>query len=261
MLSAGEFASWAPASLIHHLPLLSNFRLPSRFTMTFPVLGAGCIGWVLAASNVSGANAAARRLIAAVCLLGAADLCVQNRRPLYEALVGATLSVNDRASSASSAPPVLDQNPDPFSPISPMYRALLANRTFFHCYEPLQSRRVANPDEPLIVVNGRAAVSNVTFSPNRIEFDAAANNAVSEVMLNQNMADGWSSSLGSVRPNGERGWPAVRLTADRNGRFAFTYRPPGLLTGTAIAMAALLAAVILWRRPVAAREPGGPTAE
>ena len=42
LLTAGEFAAYAPASLLRDAPLISSFRSPSRYTMLVPLAGALC---------------------------------------------------------------------------------------------------------------------------------------------------------------------------------------------------------------------------
>ena len=53
-LSLGEFAVWSPASLAQWVPLLSSFRIPSRYTIPFVLLATSTLAWSL--SQV-GANA------------------------------------------------------------------------------------------------------------------------------------------------------------------------------------------------------------
>jgi len=44
ILSAGEFHPFAPAVGLAHVPLISSFRIPSRYTIAFVLFGALAIG-------------------------------------------------------------------------------------------------------------------------------------------------------------------------------------------------------------------------
>jgi len=71
---------------------------------------------------------------------------------------------------------------------------------------------------------------------------------MSEIALNQNMADGWRSDLGAVRAGRDTQWPTARLAPERRGRFSLAFRPPGLILGLAILGVALAATAWAWRR-------------
>ena len=45
VLSLGEFSAYAPAVLSQHLPLFSNFRIPSRYTIPFVQFAALTLAW------------------------------------------------------------------------------------------------------------------------------------------------------------------------------------------------------------------------
>ena len=45
LLSLGEFAAYAPAVLSQQLPLFSNFRIPSRYTIPFLQFAALTLAW------------------------------------------------------------------------------------------------------------------------------------------------------------------------------------------------------------------------
>ena len=54
----------------------------------------------------------------------------------------------------------------------------------------------------------------------------------------------------TVVPSLERHRPAARLGPGQSGRFAFTFRPPGLVAGSTILLAALALTAFAWRRPL-----------
>ena len=46
VLMLGEFGTYAPYVLLRRLPLLSQFRLPSRYTLVFTLFAVAMVGWV-----------------------------------------------------------------------------------------------------------------------------------------------------------------------------------------------------------------------
>ena len=98
-----------------------------------------------------------------------------------------------------------DQLTNAYSPGSPMLRALVENRAFFHCYESLQVYRASDPDRPLLSVQGTARVSDVTFSPNRVAFNVFGGPEPAKLLLNYNWAPGWSSTAGPIELIGAPG--------------------------------------------------------
>ena len=103
-----------------------------------------------------------------------------------------------------------------------MLRALVENRAFFHCYESLQVFRASDPDRALLSA-GTARVSDVTFSPNRVEFNVFGGPEPAKLLLNYNWAPGWSSTAGPIELIGAPGkLPPSRF---RPGRPAITHFP------------------------------------
>jgi hypothetical protein len=130
-------------------------------------------------------------------------------------------------------------------PDSPMLRGLMRNRDVVNCYEPLQLIRRVRADRPLVWVDPPAAISDVTFSPARITFTLQAGDAPARVHFNQNFADGWRSSLGSmVLESGGNGEAVVVAGAGQDGRFAFTFRPPWLILSGLISAVTLLVSIL-----------------
>ncbi len=249
MLSAGEFSPWAPASLANYVPLFSSFRIPSRYTIAFVVCAVTSLGWVLREIGVNAElSASAKRFIALACLLASADLVLQNRQQLAGTFSLAPLERSAFRPLAGPKTIEIDAISSPYAPDSPMLHAIMSDRSFFNCYESLQTRRVATPDGPLVAADGGARVFESSFSPNRIEFSVTGGREVSEVALNQNLAPGWTSTAGPVVPSRERAQPAVRLAPGQTGKFAFTFVPPGLVTGVVILLVAAIGSAWTWRR-------------
>ena len=127
-----------------------------------------------------------------------------------------------------------------------MLRALARNVSFYNCYESLQLRRTAAADRPLVDADGGATVSNVSFTPNRVEFAVIAGREPARVHFNQNFARGWVTTAGTLTPAGGQGME-VALEPGQAGHYAFTFTPPGLYAGLALALLSLVA-VTLGRR-------------
>jgi hypothetical protein len=251
LLSAGEFRVWAPASLAGHVPLFSSFRIPSRYTIAAVVAGIATVGWAVQTLEAEGAWApGARRFLGLILVVGALDLILVNRAQLARVF---SIPPLERGFSVMKGVKTLevDTTANAYTPDSPMFRSLMHNRAFFHCYESLQTRRVATPGGPLVESDGRARIFEVTFSPNRVAFSVAGGRDPSEVRLNQNFATGWRSSAGDVVAGRETGQPSVTLRPGQTGTFAFSFVPPGLTAGVGVCLAAIVGFGWGWRRTVA----------
>ena len=251
LLSLGEFSPVAPAVLSQHLPLFENFRIPSRYTIPFVQFAALAAAWSLHTGIQKhkpsrGALAAAGLAL----LVAAGHLLVVNQwhfrgvfnQPPFDTtfrwMAGPKEIATDFESSA-------------YAPGSPMLRALVEHRAFFFCYESLQVYRAAGPDSPLLRVEGPVRVSDVVFSPNRIEFNVFGGPEAGKVLLNTNWAPGWSSTAGPIELLGEPGRiAAIAVPPGMTGRFAFAFRPPLLIAGTLVMIAGAIASALLWRRRV-----------
>lgn len=245
LLSAGEFAAWAPASLARFVPLFSSFRIPSRYTFGFVICGIATLGWAWRALLGDGALPPAGRVFAgALCLAAAADVAVQSRvqldgvfsappleRPFFSAGLG------------SPTPPPIDTTGNAYAAGSPMLHSLVNNTNFWGCYESLQLIRTAAPDRPFLSADGAARLTDVRFTPNRVDFSLIAGRDTTAVALNQNSAPGWSSSAGPVTPLEGAGM-TVATTPGQAGRFVIRFTPPGLWPGVLLFVLALAGSVL-----------------
>ena len=250
-LSLGEFADWSPALLVQHVPLLSDFRIPSRYTIPFVLLATCTLAWSL---SRAGANALpgrrARLVVAVLCLGSSAELIVVNR-----SLLGMTFSQPSFDASfqwmSSPSPLTTDEisraarGPESL----PMLWALVQDQPLFNCYEYLRLRTTATPDRPLVFSDGKRDISVSRFLPNRIEFQAQNGNEPSRVYLNTNASPGWRTNAGVLEMPGE-GAPFVTLAAGQAGTFAFWFAPEGLWPGVLIFAAALVGSIAAWRRRI-----------
>lgn len=248
--SLGEFSWFAPASLAQHLPLFSSFRIPSRYNIACVLCGAVTAGWTLRAVGLETASKGARALLATVAILAAINLIATNRLLLANVFKVPALAANFKPMGGPSTLQLSDET-NAYRDGSPMFTALMSDRTFFACYESLQLTRTASAEHPLVFSSGSAQISNVRFTPNRVEFSAIGGGQPSRVSLNQNYSSGWSSSAGAFTPT-EESMPGVTLAPGQTGRFAFSFVPDGLWAGSAILAFAVAVSVLLWRRSPAA---------
>ena len=97
-----------------------------------------------------------------------------------------------------------------------------------------------------------ARVGDLDFSPNRLTFAVADAAEPARVVLNQNWGPGWSTDAGTIKPGPPTELATVTIPPGASGRYAFTFTPPGLYTGSALLALAILATVLAWRRRVTA---------
>ena len=250
--SLGEFSRFAPASLATHLPLFSSFRIPSRYSIGFVLCAAASVAWALKALELDAVTSRnARVFIALVCMAASAHLIARNRLLLanvfsqpalvaaFKPLAGPNQLVTDAESNA-------------YQDGSPMFTALMNDRSFYNCYESLQLKRSANAESPLVVADDHSEISETIFSPNRIDFAVVGGRQPSRISLNQNYAGGWRSTAGEVTQAPES-MPGVTVAPGTTGRFAFTFLPEGLWTGVGILAAAL--AATSWLLSLSVRPP------
>ena len=157
--SAGEFSPYAPATLATHLPLFSRFRIPSRYTIAFVLFAATTVGWVARAIAADGPfTARARGLATIVCILASLQVVVRNRSHLEDVFTRPAPAGGLRFLRGPDTL-VNDPSRNPYSANSPMLTSLLGGRSFYLCYESLQLRHTADPDNPLVFGDERSKKS------------------------------------------------------------------------------------------------------
>lgn len=248
LLSLGEFSAFAPAVLSQHLPLFSNFRIPSRYTIPFLQFAALTLAWAFqSAITRYGLPSRARLAVAIACIAASAHLLFVNQanfkgvfnQPPFDTTFRWLAGPREIATDADTSPYIAG---------SPMLRSLVEHRAFFHCYESLQLYRGAVADKPLIFTEGTVRVSDVDFSPNRIAFNVFGGPEPSKLLLNYNWGPGWTSSAGSIELMGNPGKVAtVTIAPGQTGRFAFAFTPPGLYAGLTLFAIAAIASALAWR--------------
>lgn len=235
-MSVGEFSAFAPAAIAGGLPLLSNFRIPSRYTIVVVLFGTLTLASTIRATRASVTlTKELKVLIGMLCLLATGDLLVRNRAQLRGVFDQPPVTTVVRWFDGPTAIET-DVESDPYRPGSPMFSALMRDRAFYRCYEVMQLDHTADPDHPLVFGDERSKIFTATFSPNRVELSVVGGGGASTIRLNQNFADGWQSDAGPVLRDPESGKPSVVLAAGQVGRYAFRFVPPGLTLGVVVCL-------------------------
>jgi hypothetical protein len=247
VLSAGEFSSWAPASILGHLPFFSSFRVPSRYTIVAVLSAVMTVAWAARTLDLEALVPRARIAFTMLCLLASADLVVRNRVLLGGAFAQDPVEGSFRLLGGPRTL-VTDADSNAAQWGSPMFRALMKGESFYRCYEIMQLARTADVTHPLIWLDGDAKLFTTRFSPNRVHFSVTGGRERSRVRLNQNFAVGWRSDAGDVEPDPETGQPSVVLGPGETGTFAFAFAPPGLFLGCSLGFVAVGASAYGWRR-------------
>jgi hypothetical protein len=250
LLTAGEFAPNAPARWLRILPLISNFRIPSRYTMLVSLTGALCVAFAARAWESLQRGSRWRWLVMPLCVAGICEIVLVNRRHLENVFVLAA----DRQSHLfeRGAPTVAEhQLGTPGGPRvhrSFMLDSMLAGLSALDCYEPLRVSSVAQPGPMAISGEGDVTITDQTFSPNRVMARVVVGREPARVILNENFAAGWTSNAGRVRAALPTRQPSVVLPAGYSDVVAFSYAPPGLGIGLAILVVAAGISVVVWAR-------------
>ena len=246
VLSMGEFASVAPASLLKLLPFFSSFRIPSRFTIVFVLFAVLMVAWVWRQLTVERLDRRVGGFMAAICMFATADLVVSNQNWFDDAFSEPSFVSQFRWFDGPGAL-VVDTDSDPHGGGAPMLRALVRDRAFFNCYEPLQLVRTADPSRPVIYTEGEATISDTWFTPNAVEFSVLSGTSPSVLLLNVNFSSGWRSTIGPVTAESRSGLPSATISARRGGRHRFRFFPEGLWVGMTLLALATVVSVRTWR--------------
>ena len=129
-----------------------------------------------------------------------------------------------------------------------MLRAFVNERVVWNCYEPMQLKPVASPDEPIVYAEPGTTIYRTRFSPNVIRFSVATSNESGRVYLNQNYVRGWHSNAGDMKLDERSGKAYVTVFKNRPGMYFFSFVPPGLATGLALCGAGVAVSLLAWRR-------------
>jgi len=250
-LMLGEFASYAPYNLLRRLPLMSQFRLPSRYTLVLTLFGVAT-----AASAVAGVAAdrspdrRLRRFAGVVLILAVCDLAYWNRVHFAGSFTMPPLAASFRLLARPPAP-AIDAQTDAFVGDSPMLRAMMErNEAVLKCNEPLQLPGAVQAGRPIVFAEGTARVSEIQFRPNRIRFAVLARD-VDRVFVNQRYVNGWQASAGALEIDPASKLAFVRVPPGTATRVELSFSPPGLVSGLILLLIGLAASAAIWRRTLA----------
>ena len=248
-LSLGEFAAYAPASLAHYVPLFSSFRIPSRYTIPFLQFAALTLAWAFHSIVTRYGFPQPIRMAVAIVALGAsAHLISVNQWNFRNVFTEPPFDTSfDWMSGPRDIKVLADVSP--YTAGSPMLRALMEDRSFYTCYESLQLARGAVADRPQVFdTNDGNRVTGLNFTPNALSFSIEPGAADARVALNQNWAQGWTSTTGQIVAPRPTELGSIVVTAPASGRFSFTFEPPLLVAGLVLFNTALVVSLLMWRR-------------
>jgi hypothetical protein len=248
VLMLGEFASYAPYVLLRRLPLMSQFRLPSRYTLMLTLFGVAMVAWVFSAmAPERSSDSKLRRFGGLVLVLAACDLAYWNRVHFAGSFTLPPLTSSFRWLARPGAP-AIDPQTDAFFGDSPMLRAMMErNQAVLKCNEPLQLPGAVEAAKPIVFAEGAARVSEIQFRPNRIRFAVLARDA-DRVFMNQRYARGWRSSVGTLEIDPASKLAFVRVPPGTATRVELSVSPPGLVSGLILLLIGLLSSAAIWRR-------------
>jgi len=249
LVTAGDFARFAPATLLRDLPFFESFRISSRFTMLVPLAGAICAAFAARALEVTWGASKWRRVVEVVCLVAACQIAIVNRDHLRNVFI---LSANEQSRLFErTTPTVVIQevtSPGPRAQRTFMLDTMLAGASSLNCYEPIRVRATASDGPAEIVGRGDVALSGQAFSPNRVGATAIVCRDPARALLNENFADGWSSNAGPIERDAAGGRASVVLPPGYAGPIAFTFFPPGLWMGLAVWVIGIVLSIVAVRR-------------
>lgn len=251
LLSLGEFSAFAPATLAQHLPLFSSFRIPSRYSIVFLQFAALTLGWAFQSMvQRYGLPRAARAGVAIVALAASAHLIVVNQWNLKNVF---TIEPFDTSFHWNGGPHQVttDTVSSPYTPDSPMLRAVMSDRAFFTCYESLQLMRGAGGGPQVLDVNPSKRVTDLDVTPNQLTFTVTDGVDPARIVLNQNWGQGWTTDAGPIVVGPPTELSSVTVPPGTTGRYRFQFVPPYFYSGVALLVVALIASAALWPRRIA----------
>jgi hypothetical protein len=250
LISIGEFSGLSPAAILHRLPLFRFFRIPSRHTVEFVLLAVATIGWMSQRVMRPASSPWKRWLTVGVCGLATLHLVAANRAHFVGAFSEPSLPLRFRPLARPPAP-LLDDATSGSGSFTPTLRAMTEGKALIQCYDPLRVRRNADAEQPLVYSEGPVQVLSTTFTPNRVEVSVGDAAGASRLFMNQNYAEGWTSTAGSdVRFHPAERKPSVAIPPGGAATYAFVFAPPGLFSGIAIWIAAVGISCLVWPRQV-----------
>ena len=251
MGSHGPFWPW---EILHHLPVFSAMRVPSRaiipFTLTLAVLAGFGLDWI--SKHVRRFGPAIALGLIAVATID----CL---------LVGTPNYWNVVSEPESDTPPLPSDGFHQVFRVVPHHELNYARHDAGakYCYEftYFWPTRVKGYDQSEYqgeqYVNGPGAVLLEKWTPNALEYDVDTDSP-SELVINQNYYPSWQLTggtgqvfeFGPLPPSMTRNVPVPGLLAVHvpagHQRVELRYRPASVIKGTAITLITLLMSLALW---------------
>ena len=251
----GDVGPYAPYVLLRRLPVFSQFRLPSRYTLVFTLFAVAMVAWTFGVVAVERSDTGkVRRFIGIVLIVAVGVLAYWSRRHFVGSFPLAPLNTPFRL-LARPGPPAVDPETDGFGPNSPMLRAMMdRNQAVLKCNEPLQLPGAVQAGGPPMLEEGDAQISNLTFTPNRIRFGVVSRGG-GRMILNQRYVAGWRSSAGPFEIDPITQLASIRVPPGTATKVELSFVPPGLISGSILLLIGLLASAAIWRRTLRPRAP------
>jgi hypothetical protein len=248
VLMLGELGPLAPYLLLQRLPVVSQLRLPSRYSLLFVLFATAMVAALWRSTIVESPDA--RRIAAILLILSTGAMAFWNHVN-FEGVFPLPPTETSFQFMRKPPPPVVDATTNGESTVSPMLRAMMNDRAVLHCYEPLRLPGGIDPSRPAIFAEGGVRLVDVQFSPGSIRFRAQTSDAPGRVFLNERYVRGWTSDAGEFELDPQTGLAFVALPAGVTGRFTFRFVPPRLLAGGVLLLVGIVLAAMLWRRTLA----------
>ena len=246
-LMLGEFGPYAPYVLLRRLPIASQFRLPSRYSLIFVLFATAMIAsaWQALSTERQGD---AGRFTAIVLVLSSCALAYWNHIQ-FEGVFSLPPLQSSFQWLSRPAEPVVDPVSEGLAQgKSPILRALAQNRAILRCYEPLQLPGGIDATRPVVFPEGGAYIADVVFAPGRIQFRAMSDAEGGRVFLNERYVKGWRSNAGDLQIEPKTGLAYLTLPPGGGDSFMFWFVPPGLVTGLILLSVGIVLSAAIWRR-------------
>lgn len=233
LLALGDIGLYSPYALVRRLPLASQFRLPSRYSLVFVLFASAMVGAVWR-RFVPREDAGGSRYVAIVLVIASATFVHWNR-PLFEGTFSLPPLDSRFRFLSRPAEPAIDTDTPGLAPgRSPMLRGLAANRGVLMCYEPLIVKGDVNPAKPSVFADGGAMVAGVVFTPGRIQFRVLTGGTTGRVFLNERFVEGWQTSMGSFQLDPDSGLAYIDIPSATAQKVTFSFVPQRLVLGVVL---------------------------
>ncbi len=246
-LTMGDHGEWSLWPLVHRLPIYDSLRVPSRFAVFFTLYLALLAGAALQLLTLALARVSRASGKLSVVLTGAVPLL------LIAGIASDLFIVHYPTLNRWHDPPVTTDRVSPRFYNSPLpYGRWYAsfprmNLGSLGCYEAMNFQVVPGMwtgDKPQArVTRGHGKVSSFRRSTRHV-FLRVVMSDQGRVLLNQHMAPGWTSNLGTAVDDAGR--LAIDLPAGTHD-LDVVYLPPTLIPSTALSALGLLLAFLVWR--------------